>query len=162
MLVMPRFVSSMIPHRNLNVAAPVFQLSLLDGGKVSSEQLRGRVVVLDFWASWCQPCRRELPELEKVADRFRGQPAVAFFAVDGDRKDTIEKAQRFLHDTAARMPAAFEQGSTIYDAFSAPGFPTLIVIDRAGRLRFRATGYLGAEDFAADLSRLLDKLLRES
>jgi cytochrome c biogenesis protein CcmG/thiol:disulfide interchange protein DsbE len=160
-LAIPRFVSSLIVHRELREPAPAFQLALLDGGTVSSQELRGRVVVLDFWTTWCQPCRREFPELERVYERFRDRPEVAFYAVDADRGDTPDNARRFFRETGYHLPVAYDHGSKTYAAFTAPGLPTLVVIDRAGRLRFRHSGFLGAEDFAGNLSRLLELLLRE-
>ncbi|HVT58865.1 MAG TPA: TlpA disulfide reductase family protein [Thermoanaerobaculia bacterium] len=160
-LLIPRFVTSLIVRRELDEPAPAFRLALLDGGAVSSQDLRGRVVVLDFWTTWCQPCRREFPELEKVYEELRASPDVAFYAVDGDRGDTPENARRFFRETGYRLPVAYDHGSKVYEAFGAPGFPTLVIIDRAGRLRFRHSGFVGAEDFAADLSRRLDRLLRE-
>jgi len=160
-LAIPRFVSSLVVHRELREPAPAFQLALLDGGAVSSRELRGRVVVLDFWTTWCQPCRRELPELERVFERFHDRPEVAFYAVDADRSDTPDNARRFFRETRYRLPVAYDHGSKTYAAFAAPGLPTLVVIDRAGRLRFRHTGFVGAEDFAGNLSRFLERLLRE-
>ena len=155
------FATSLIVVKELNQPAPAFRVALLDGGAVSSQELRGRVVVLDFWTSWCQPCRREFPELEKVYARFRERPGIAFYAVDADRGDTPEKARRYFRDAGYRLPVAYDHGSKVYEAFSAPGFPTLVVIDRAGRLRFRHTGFVGAEDFAGDLNRLIERLLSE-
>ena len=160
-LAAPAFATSLIVRKELHQPAPAFRVALLDGGAVSSQELRGRVVVLDFWTSWCQPCRREVPELEKVYERFKDRPGVAFYAVDGDRGDTPEKARRYFRDAGYRLPVAYDHGSKVYTAFSAPGFPTLVVIDRAGRLRFRHTGFVGAEDFAGDLTRLIERLLRE-
>jgi thiol-disulfide isomerase/thioredoxin len=161
-LFIPRYVTSLIVRRELNEPAPAFRLALLDGGAVSSQDLHGRVVVLDFWTSWCPPCRREFPELEKVYEKFRVRPGIAFYAVDGDRNDTPEKARRFFREAGYRLPVAYDHGSKVYEAFSAPGFPTLVVIDRTGRLRFRRSGFVGSEDFAGDLSRLLDRLLHEA
>jgi Tol biopolymer transport system component/peroxiredoxin len=153
-------VESFIAVKKLNRPAPSFELVLLDGGTVSSQSLKGRVVVLDFWTTWCQPCRREFPELEKVYARFRARPDVAFYAVDGDRGDTPEQARRYFQEAGYRIPVAYDHGSKVYTAFGAPGFPTLVVIDREGRLRFRHTGFLGAEDFIGNVTALLDHLLQ--
>jgi thiol-disulfide isomerase/thioredoxin len=155
-------VGTFIAQKVSNEAAPNFQLAMLDGGTIPSQALRGKVVVLDFWTSWCQPCRHEFPELEKVYARYRGRPDIAFFAVDGDRGDTPDNARRFFREAHYSLPVAYDHGSKVYEAFSAPGFPTLVVIDRDGRLRFRHTGFLGAEDFAGDLTRLIDGLLQAS
>jgi peroxiredoxin len=153
-------VETFIAVQTLNQAAPSFELALLDGRTVSSRSLKGRVVVLDFWTTWCPPCRREFPELEKVYARFQARRDVAFYAVDGGRGDTPEQARRYFREAGYRLPVAYDHGSKVYEAFGAPGFPTLVVIDREGRLRFRHTGFLGAEDFAGNLTELLDRLLQ--
>jgi cytochrome c biogenesis protein CcmG/thiol:disulfide interchange protein DsbE len=155
-----RFAESLIVHLDLDQPAPAYRLAMLGGGSVASQELLGRVVVLDFWTSWCLPCRREFPELEKVYERFRGRPQVAFFAVDGDRGDTPDNARRFFREAGYRLPVAYDTGSKVYESFSAPGFPTLVVIDRSGRLRFRHTGFLGSEDFEGHLTRVIEDLLR--
>jgi cytochrome c biogenesis protein CcmG/thiol:disulfide interchange protein DsbE len=155
-------VGSFIVSKTVDQPMPAFDLAMLDGQKVQAQALRGHVVVMDFWTSWCQPCRREFPELEKVYARYRGRPDISFYAVDGDRGDTPENARRFFQEAGYKLPVAYDHGSKIYEMFSAPGFPTLVVLDRQGHLRYRHSGFLGAEDFEGNLTRALDDLLRPS
>jgi thiol-disulfide isomerase/thioredoxin len=78
-------------------SAPSFVLSRLDGTPLRSSDMRGHVVVLAFWATWCLPCQRELPELESVYKRYQGDAGVIFVAVDADwGGETAAKAQDFL------------------------------------------------------------------
>src|SRR5215470_7199720 len=90
-------LSTRIATREMSAAAPVFSISRLDGTVVNSREFRGRVVVLDYWATWCPACRREMPELEKLYQRYRGNSRVSFWAVDVQKGgETPEKARAFM------------------------------------------------------------------
>lgn len=165
--LVPRFVTSFVDAAEVTEPAPPFQLTLLEGGgTVSARQLRGQVVVLDFWATWCIPCRRELPELERLRKRFQGRPGVAFYAVDfaqgdspGEVGDSPEQARRFLRGAGYRLTAAYDAGGTAAHALSLSRLPALVLIDPAGRIRLRHLGFIGAEDLVGKLTGLIDRLL---
>jgi thiol-disulfide isomerase/thioredoxin len=158
----PRFVSSLIISREMDEPAPPYRLAMLDGGTVAAGQLRGRVVVLDFWATWCGPCRRELPEIQRLSDRFAGRRDVVICAVDGAENDTPEQALRFFRQHRYRLDLAYDYQQAASKALSVHGFPTLLVLDRAGRIRLRHVGFVGAEDLGGKLTGLIERLLAES
>ncbi|HXU34194.1 MAG TPA: TlpA disulfide reductase family protein [Thermoanaerobaculia bacterium] len=167
-LVVPHFVATLVAGREVLEPAPPFVLEVLDGRSLTNSDLRGKVVVLDFWATWCAPCRRELPEIDRLAQGFAGTPEVAFFAVDsgltdnpGDPGDTPEKARALFAKQGYRLPLAWSGDGKLETAFQVHRFPALVVLDRAGRIRLRHAGYVGAEDLAGNLSRLIDRLRRE-
>lgn len=117
-----------------NVTAPGFAFDRFEGGTVSSEQLKGRVVMLDFWATWCPPCREEMPYLVKVAQEYEAR-GVSFVAVS---HDDPEGARAEIATFARSVPgltsfAAFgnEQAS---EAYLVEALPTLYVIDGKGRV----------------------------
>ncbi|HEY3216014.1 MAG TPA: TlpA disulfide reductase family protein [Candidatus Eisenbacteria bacterium] len=149
----PVFVAWLVPSRNTNEAPVPFVVHLTDGRAISSRDLRGNIVVLDFWATWCAPCQRELPAVQRALDRLKGRGDVVFFAVDvlmtdapGDSGDTAERAIRYFRRGSYTLPLALDGGGALVKAFAVRGLPTLLVLDRQGRVRLRHVGFSGAED----------------
>lgn len=112
--------------------APAFVLPRLDGeGTVSLEALRGKVVVLNFWASWCVPCRDEAPALEATWQRYKDRGVVVLGV---NVQDLVPAAQRFLRETATTFPTVRDKDNTVYRAYGLTGVPETFFIDRAGRI----------------------------
>jgi thiol-disulfide isomerase/thioredoxin len=167
--VTPRFADSLVVRREVNEPAVPFQLSLMGGGVVAAEQLRGQVVVVAFWATWCVPCQHELPELQRLYERFEKDPRVAFFAVDfgpGDRPDdkgdTPERAEGFFRRFGYRLPLAYDADGSLARTLSAHGLPYLLVLDREGRIRLRHAGFVGSEGLLEKLTATIRGLLPEA
>jgi cytochrome c biogenesis protein CcmG, thiol:disulfide interchange protein DsbE len=118
-------------------AAPEFTLERLDGeGDLSLESLRGRPVVLNFWASWCGPCKDEAPLLEEASKRWAGK--VAFVGVDVE--DFRGDARDFLERYGVTYPNVYDgKGSTI-GRYGVTGYPETYFIDAEGRVRYRIAG----------------------
>ncbi|HUI42662.1 MAG TPA: TlpA disulfide reductase family protein [Terriglobia bacterium] len=154
-------LTTRVATRKMSAPAPAFSISGLDGTEISSSAFRGRVVVLDFWATWCLPCRRELPELEKVYQRYEGNSNVSFWAVDVQKNgETPEKARDFMKKAGYTLPVACGSEKSLA-GLGVEAFPSLVIIDRAGRIRLVHTGYDGSEHFQAELSKDIDALLDE-
>jgi cytochrome c biogenesis protein CcmG, thiol:disulfide interchange protein DsbE len=118
-------------------AAPAFTLERLDGqGDLSLESLRGRPVVLNFWASWCGPCKDEAPLLEEASKRWAGK--VAFVGIDV--KDFRGDARTFIERYGVTYPNVYDgKGSTI-GRYGVTGYPETYFIDAEGRVRYRIAG----------------------
>jgi thiol-disulfide isomerase/thioredoxin len=154
----PPLTTRLATHKT-SAPAPTFSISRLDGTVVNSSDLRGRVVVLDFWATWCPACRREMPELEKLYRQYQGNAKVSFWAVDvREGGDTLEKARDFMQKSGYTLPVAFGS-QKLCDALSPQGFPSLIIIDASGRIRLVHTGYDRSELLQKELSTAIDALL---
>ncbi len=154
-------LTTRIATRKTSAPAPTFSISRLDGAVVSSSDFRGRVVVLDFWATWCPPCRRELPELEKLYRRYQGNSKVSFWAVDVQKNgETPEKARDFMQKAGYTLPVALGSQKS-FEALSLGGLPSLIIIDKSGRIRLVHTGYDSSEQLQGELSKEIDTLLDE-
>jgi thiol-disulfide isomerase/thioredoxin len=134
----------------------------VDQQTVSSPDLRGRVVVLDFWSSTCGDCLLELPHVESVYERFRRDPRVAFYFVDTGLvgSETPERGKKALERRHLALPVAFDPGDAA-KAMHLDGLPALILIDADGELRFEHRGYDSSEDFEWGLTRRIQKLLDE-
>jgi cytochrome c biogenesis protein CcmG, thiol:disulfide interchange protein DsbE len=133
--------------------APGFTLERLDGkGDLSLESLRGRPVVLNFWASWCNPCKDEAPLLEEASKRWAGK--VAFVGVDV--KDFRGDARKFLERYGVTYPNVYDgKGSTI-GRYGVTGYPETYFIDADGKVRFRIAGPVeDAEDVDDGIRRAL-------
>jgi len=110
-------------------SAPAFELAMADGRPVSLASLRGTVVYVDFWASWCVPCKRSFPWMNALHDRHRGQGfAIVAINVDKRRPD----AERFLRDVPATFPVVFDAAGATPAAFDVKGIPSSYLIDRNG------------------------------
>ena len=159
MAAIPPLMTRVATRRTSAPAA--FSVSSLDGATLGPADFRGSVVVLDFWATWCPACRREMPELESLHRRYRQNPKVRFWAVDVQKNgDTPAKAREFMHKAGYTLPLAFADEKAL-EPLALEGFPSLIVIDRLGRTRLVHTGYDGSERLQAELSREIDALLEE-
>jgi len=137
--------------------APAFALPRIDGkpGAVSLDQLKGQVVLLDFWATWCPPCRQMLPTLHELAETY-GPKGVAIVGVnaDGDqstRQDVVD----FLTEHPPSYPVVYDDGRAS-SAFRVRVLPTFALLDREGRLVWQTSGLTAKSTFA----RALDEALR--
>jgi thiol-disulfide isomerase/thioredoxin len=148
-----------IATRKMTQPAPAISFTALDGDIVSSPAFRGRVVVLDYWATWCPPCRGEMPKLENLYRHYRGNSEVVFWAVDVNKDgETPKKAQAFMRSYGYTLPAAFDNNKSASN-LGLTGFPSLVILDRRGRVRLVHTGYDGSEPFQAKLHREIETLL---
>jgi thiol-disulfide isomerase/thioredoxin len=146
-LWIPAILESMSAE-HMKRAAPPFSFTTLDGAKISNQSIHGRVAVLAFWATWCTPCREELPRLNAIYQRYAGDSSVAFLAVDSegegsDFESSAAKAKAFFSKRNLSMPIAVDTDSRA--RLGVHGLPSLLIIDRGGNIRLLHTGYDGSE-----------------
>ena len=138
--------------------APALKLKDLDGTVHDLAQLRGRVVLINFWATWCPPCRREMPSMERLSQALKDE-AFSVLAVDvGEDADTIDTFNGQL-DTAPTFPILLDTRSRAMQAWNVAGLPTTFLVDRQGRIVASAIG--GREFDHPELIRAIHELLRK-
>lgn len=142
-----------IPSPLVKKPAPAFQLSIYDGEPMSLEGLRGKPVVLNFWASWCFPaCYEEAPLLESTWREYK-QKGVVFLGVDIQDKES--NAREFLRRFNYTFPNGPDPGSKISIDYGVYGVPETFFIDRRGQIAYKHVGALTPELIRAQLDALL-------
>lgn len=129
----------------LNDKAPDFKLKDLDGKEVSLSSLKGKTVVLDFWATWCPPCRASFPGMKKAVEKYSANPDVRFIFIDTRERveDKKKNAADFLAKNQYPFYVLLDTESKVNELFKVPGIPTKIVIDKDGMIRFKVVGFGG-------------------
>jgi peroxiredoxin len=133
--------------------APAFEVTTLDGRLITSDSLAGKVVLVNFWATWCPPCRLEMPGIERVWRARRGDG----FVVLGLSTDHagVDAVKAFLAEKGVTYPVAMATPSLVRGFRGYRGLPTSFLIDRAGVIRARVTGFYAEPALRAAVSRLL-------
>lgn len=138
---------------DLPETAPGFALHDLDGKLVTLDDFAGRTVVLNFWATWCGPCRVEMPWLQKLHERYAEQGLVVLgLATDAAGRAPVE---RFLAERGITYPVAMADDAIVRDFGGIRGIPTTFIIDRAGVIRHRVVGIFAQPAMDAAVRRLL-------
>lgn len=143
--------------------AKLFQLEDLNGHLVSLDDFRDQVVVINFWATWCKPCREEIPDLVKIQHRFRNRG----FTVLGLSRDLLvqndqsvkneEAVQSFVKEFNINYPVLWDTENIFSKHYGGVGMPTTIILSRSHRIRFRHTGIIDLVTLDAEITMLLNE-----
>ena len=134
---------------------PAFHATLLDGTVVSDSTLRGQVVLVNFWATWCPPCRVEMPLLQAMAERHKAAGLVVLgLSVDQLPPSTVAQ---WLRERSITYPVAIV-GRDVENAFGGvQGYPTSVLLDHTGQVRYKVLGPLGMASLEPAVRRLLSE-----
>jgi thiol-disulfide isomerase/thioredoxin len=137
-------------------AAPALALTALDGSEIHLRDLKGRVVLVDFWASWCVPCRVSFPALDGLYRELHAR-GLEVIAVNVDERG--RDADEFLNAHPHTMPVFLDPKGLAAEAFRIAGMPTSILIDRTGQIRFTHMGYttMSTEVYRREILALLEE-----
>jgi thiol-disulfide isomerase/thioredoxin len=134
----------------VNSPAPDFSLQTLSGDTVTLSDYAGRVVLINYWATWCIPCRAEMPLLQKYADQYPDK-LVVLAVNNGEREVDVEA---FIREQDLTLPVLLDPDAAVSDLYRVRGFPTTMFIDRDGKIRYQHIGILSEDRLVAYLSEL--------
>lgn len=153
----PPLQRSLIPVEP-RLAAPEMVLKDLDGQTIALAKLKGKVVVVNFWATWCPPCRREFPSMERLRQLMAGKPLVILAVNEGENVETIESFFSTL-DLLPGFPALLDGDGGAMPFWPVRGLPTTFILDKRGRMAYRAIG--GREFDHPEIVKQIARLLSE-
>ncbi len=134
--------------------APSMQLAQLDGASLDIKQLRGKVVLVNFWAVWCPPCRKEMPSMTRLMTKLSGKPFAILGVNEGESPDEI---RAFLKQVPVNFPILLDTDGEHLKPWQVFAFPTSYVVDKQGRLRLGLFGSIewDSPETIAEIEKLL-------
>lgn len=137
--------------------APAFEVEMFDGSTVKLADLKGKVVLLNFWATWCPPCRAELARVEKdIIERFKGEPFVFLPVSRGEKKATVAA---FREKMGYSFPMGLDPEGVVYGEYAETYIPRNFLIDKQGKVVKASVGYDEAE--FAELIKLIEQQIKK-
>lgn len=136
--------------------APDFTLKSLDGKNLKLSEMRGKVVLINFWASWCGPCRQEMPLLNSLHNKYE---PLGFTVIGVNVEERTENARDFIKNTPVDFPILLDNENRVSKLYKVVAMPTTVVVDRDGNMRFLHHGYIPGDEF--EYRKMVKKLIRE-
>ena len=148
--------SSYAASETLSGKAPNFTLKSRSGKNIKLSELRGQVVMINFWASWCGPCRKEMPLLEQIYKKYK---KLGFTLLGVNVEQDTKAAKRYLKDVKVSFPILFDTTNKTSKLYNISAMPTTVMVDRHGNMRYLHKGY--KPGYENDYKKQIKQLLRE-
>lgn len=136
--------------------APDFTLKSHGGGNLKLSEFRGQVVMINFWASWCGPCRQEMPLIEQLHQRYS---PLGFTVLGVNVEEDSSKAQELLRELRVSFPILFDTSNSASKLYNVSAMPSTVFVDRDGKLRYLHKGY--KPGYEHEYEKQIKALLRE-
>ena len=136
--------------------APGFSLKTKDGQAFSLEELKGDVVMINFWATWCGPCRKEMPLLDALYQRYE---RLGFTLVGVNVEEDPSGADKYLKETPVSFPILYDTDNTVSKLYDVNAMPSTVLVDRQGNMRYLHKGYKPGDE--NDYQNWIRSLIRE-
>ena len=149
--VWPRGGGSSLPA-DVGQPAPAFRLGTADGSQLGLADRRGKVVLINFWATWCVPCRTEMPEIEQA---YRTYASRGFAVLAVDVQETADQVRPFMAELNLSFPALLDLDGAVSRAYFARALPSSFVVDRQGIVRYVKVGPLTTDVLREQIEKLL-------
>jgi peroxiredoxin len=143
-----------VPPSQSGQSAPDFTLPTLDGTSFTLSEFRGRPVVINFWASWCAPCRAEMPELVRAYEAHRGSGLVVV-GVNVTDQDRMENARAFVDEFDVTYPIAFDETGTVSSGYGVLGLPTSVFVNPKGAIQRVVMGEVSGEALSRYIAEII-------
>lgn len=155
-IVLGLHLSLVAQAASLDKPAPDFTLKSLQGSNLKLSEQAGNVVLLNFWASWCGPCRKEMPLLNDLHNKYK---PLGFTVLGVNVEEDTAPAKAFIGDRPVDFPILFDRTNKVSKLYDVIAMPTTVVIDRNGKMRFLHKGYQDGDEKA--YRKMVKQLLRE-
>jgi thiol-disulfide isomerase/thioredoxin len=158
-----------IQASRINLPAADFTLKDFSGSPTTLSALKGMVVIVDFWATWCGPCKMSFPYLQKVYEKYQNNEKVKFLAINSwerqkDYSDQLQNAKKFIEENKYTFPVLLDEKSDdqyqVISDYEVEGIPTKFLIDKSGKIAFKSIGFDGPS-MEAELTEQIEILLSE-
>jgi cytochrome c biogenesis protein CcmG/thiol:disulfide interchange protein DsbE len=138
-----------------DIKAPNFSLKSVDGKTIKLSDYKGKVVIIDFWATWCPPCRKGIPDLISIQNEFKSDVVIIGISLDGAQ--TIKEVPGFIKDYAINYPVVYGDENVIKAYGGITSIPTAFVIDKKGNVADMHVGLVPKDTYVNKIKELLKK-----
>ena len=156
-----RKMAAELKEKIISLPAPDFTLQDLAGNSINLADMRGKIIILDFWATWCGPCLASFPGMKLAVEKYKDDNTVQFLFINSwERvKDWKKNASDFITQNNYPFHVLLDTENTVIQAFKVEGIPTKFIIDKKGTIRFKSVGFMGSTDkLVEELARMIEML----